>query len=579
MTTLRITRSPLWIPGIALALAVVLFALEVPTAARQVNAALSAVSVLLTCGVAVAVRARYPQRPMSTLLFALAAVLALQPALGSSSNPYLFTLARIARVASELVLVWLMLTFPSGRLGASVDRWLLAGLVAAVLLLWLPANLFMSGRPITGPVLACEGGCPRNVLFVSDRPAVAGALVAVFRAVVVLLLLGVVLRMLQRLLRATPLLRRMLAVVQIVFVLRLLSLMLFLAVGWFGWLPILLNWMVPVAMGLGLLRGRLWIARALQQLVAGLRATPTRIELQALIARALDDPSLQVGYWLPESSRWIDAAGHELVMPSAGDSRRATRMIAGEHGEAAAVLVHDAALLEEPALVEAVAHSMRMVLAGHQLEAALQATRTDAAQAVASERERIERNLHDGAQQRLLALRMKLGVVQRLIDVDPARAASLVGEAGPEIDAALAELRELAHGIVPGLLLEEGLPTALAQLVRGSPCPALLQLEPVGRFDGAIEQAVYFCCAEALQNAAKHAGRGARVTLRLWRQDSALHFSVADDGRGLDGPSADTGRGLHNMRKRLEEVGGCLVVSNSAGAGASVDGTVPIERQ
>lgn len=579
MTAWRIAWSPLWLPGIALALAVALFALEAPSAARQTNAVLAAVGVLLTWTVAAAMRARYPQRPMATLLFVLATLLAIYPALTSSSNPTLFALARLVRVAAEWMIVWVMLAFPSGRLAERIDRWLLGGLLTCVLLLWLPAILFTPELPIGGPLLTCDGKCPRNVLFVSDQPVLAKVLIVAFRVAIVLLLLGTVLRLLQRLSRASPLMRRVLAPVQAVFVLRLASLIAYVGSGGgFAWLPVLLYAGIPVAMAYGLLRGRLWIARALQQLVTGLRATPARGEMQALIARALGDASLQIGYWRSDSSRWVDADGRELRVPDAGDTQRAARMITGERGEAAAVLVHDAALLEEPALVEAVANSMRMALAGHQLEAALQTTRQDAAQAAATERERIERDLHDGAQQRLLALRIKLGVVQRLLEPDPARAADLLAETGPDIDAALAELRELSHGIVPGLLLEEGLTPALAQLAQRCPNPVRLKIESVGRLDRAVEQAVYYCCAEALQNAAKHAGRDATVELALCRQENTLRFGVNDNGPGLRaGETSAAGRGLHNMRKRLADVGGHLVIESRPTGGLSVEGSVPLQ--
>lgn len=572
MIGLRIVWSPLWLPGIALAAAVVLFAAEAPSPARWVNAGLSVVGVLLTWAVALAVRARDPRRPMATLLFALAALLAIHPALGASSNPYLFTLARAARMASELMLVWVMLAFPSGRLSARVDRWLLVSMAAGVLLLWLPINLFTTQFPIGGPVLACEGECPRNVLFVGDLPNVAQALAIAFRTVAALLLLGAALRLLQRLWLASALMRRMLAPVLLVFVLRMLSLTLVVVTVRFPWLPVLLTAAVPAAIAWGLLAGRLWIARALQGMVSGLRSTPSRETLQPLMARALGDATLQVGYWLPDTSRWVDGNGHELRLPQASDARRATQMITGPRGEAAAVLIHDAALLEEPALVESVSASMRVALANHQLEAVLQSTRREAAQAAASERERLERDLHDGAQQRLLALRMKLTVVQRLIDSDPARAAQLLAETGPDIDAAVQELREFAHGIVPGLLLQEGLAPALVQLAERQPRHVTLNIEPIARLNPAVEQAVYFCCAEALQNAAKHSGERARIELTLAVRGQELLFSVSDDGPGIGATSTAVGRGLDNMRKRIADVGGSVVIGDRPSGGVMVEG-------
>jgi signal transduction histidine kinase len=191
-------------------------------------------------------------------------------------------------------------------------------------------------------------------------------------------------------------------------------------------------------------------------------------------------------------------------------------------------------------------------------------------------RRRLERNLHDGAQQRLIALRMKVGIAARLLDQDPRRAAELLREMGVDVEAAIAELRALAHGVVPPVLVERGLPDALRDAVQRTPMAVIVDIEDVGRCDHAAEGAVYFCCLEALQNAAKHAGIGATVTLKLRRHADALHFCVQDDGAGR--PTADAtqdGQGLANMRKRIEDVGGKFEALGRPGAGFSVTGTVP----
>ncbi len=213
------------------------------------------------------------------------------------------------------------------------------------------------------------------------------------------------------------------------------------------------------------MRGRLWIARSLEKLAKELRDSPSQGDLQELAARALGDASLRIGYWRPEASAWVDSVGAELVLPAVGDMHRAARIFADERGESAVVLLHDLALLAEPALLDAVESSVRVALAVHQLDATLQDTRRMAAGATALERERLECDLHDSAQQRLIALRMKLVVVQQLQHVDPARAATLLVQAGSDIDIALMELRDLAHGLVPALLIEGGLEPALVKLL------------------------------------------------------------------------------------------------------------------
>jgi signal transduction histidine kinase len=422
--------------------------------------------------------------------------------------------------------------------------------------------------------MLCWPDCPRNVLFVVAQPELAQALTLGFRIAVAICLFGVVLRLGWRLARATPLMRGVMAPVTTAFLVRLGSLIVYLVADALAWLPVLLYWAIPLAMIFGVMRGRLWIARSLEELMTGLRDSPSQRDLHALVARALGDPSVRIGYWLPGASRWVEASGAELLLPAQSDRRRAARIVTGDVGERMAVLVHDAALLEEPALLDAVANSVRVALAVHHLDAALQETRRKAAGAAALERERLERDLHDSAQQRLIALRMKLGAARHLQQADPARAAALLDEAGSDIELVLKELRDLAHGLVPALLLEGGLAPSLSELARRSGQEVRTSIESVGRFDSAIEQAVFYCCAEALQNSAKHAGSNARIELRLWREGRELRFSVRDDGPGFTAPAA--GRGLENMRQRLAGLGGRLGLGGAPGAGVVVEGAVPV---
>jgi signal transduction histidine kinase len=572
--TPRIAASPLWLPGFALALAVVLFGFEEPDRVRLTHAALGAVAVLLTWMAAITLHVHYPGRRLAALLFVLSALLACIPALAASSNPYLFTMARIARPVAEVLLVWVMLVFPSGRPPERIDRLLIAVVAGAVAFLYLPAMAFTTDGPIRGPYMVCGADCPRNVLFVGAQPELAGALLLAFRVAVVLGLAAVALRLGSRLVWVTPRMRDVLAPVYAAFIVHLASLSLYLATDAIGWLPVVLYWGIPIAIAVGVVRGRLALARSLERLVAGLRESPTQRDLHALVARALDDPSVRVGYWLPAASRWVDFSGDEFVLPPAGDRQRAARIIAGDEGGRAAVLVHDAALLEEPSLLDAVASSVRMSVTVHQLDAALRESRRKAASAAAAERERLERDLHDSAQQRLIALRMKLSLAGRLQAGDTARAAALVEEAGADVDAVLRELRDLAHGRVPSELLEGGLASALRELARRSDLAVRTQIAPVGRLEGAIEQAVYFCCAEALQNAAKHAGAGATLQLSVEMVDGELRFGIEDDGRGLAGSLRGTG--IDNMHRRIDEVGGRLVLGERPGGGVRVAGAVPI---
>src|SRR5262249_11043927 len=146
------------------------------------------------------------------------------------------------------------------------------------------------------------------------------------------------------------------------------------------------------------------------------------------------------------------------------------------------------------------------------------------------------------------------------------------------IHEAMQDFRDLAHGIYPPLLQDRGLPDALANAVRRAGIPARVKAEVGRRYDPEVEATIYFCCVEALQNAAKHAGDGARATVELWETQGTLGFEVADNGSGLDRERALFGAGLTNMRDRLEAIGGDLRIDSGVGRGTRVVGTIPLER-
>ena len=191
-----------------------------------------------------------------------------------------------------------------------------------------------------------------------------------------------------------------------------------------------------------------------------------------------------------------------------------------------------------------------------------------------AERQRVERDLHDGAQQRLVALRIRLGLVQDLLQRDPASADRILGELGDETEDALADVRSLAAGIFPAGLANYGLADTLRSLVRQAPIAATVEVDGSDRYRPEVETAVYFCCSEALQNAVKHAGSAASVAITL-RCNGDLRFEVRDDGPGFYPRRAGWGQGLANMRDRITAVGGTLAIRSVPGRGTSVIGTIP----
>jgi signal transduction histidine kinase len=188
-------------------------------------------------------------------------------------------------------------------------------------------------------------------------------------------------------------------------------------------------------------------------------------------------------------------------------------------------------------------------------------------------RHRVERDLHDGAQQQLIAITVQLRVLQELARTQPERAERLAGQLVEHMQVALTELRAIAHGIYPPELTQHGLEHALRDVARRAPRPTTVESEGLGRYPTAVEATVYFCCLEALQNVGKHAGETATVTIRL-RAQPDLEFVVHDDGVGF-APSARPGRGLENINDRLTAHGGALAIATSPGAGTTVRGTIP----
>jgi signal transduction histidine kinase len=206
----------------------------------------------------------------------------------------------------------------------------------------------------------------------------------------------------------------------------------------------------------------------------------------------------------------------------------------------------------------------------------LRASRARIVVAADSERRRIERDLHDGAQQHLVGVAVNLDVVRKLVDSNPERAKDILAELRASAQEALEVLRDLAHGIYPPLLQDRGLGEALANAARRAPIPARADAPGLRRYDAEVEATVYFCCIEALQNAGKHAGEGAQATVRVWEEEGGLLFEVADDGSGL-APGAGRGSGFTNMRDRLGAIGGKLRIESAPGRGTRVIGAIPLD--
>ena len=331
--------------------------------------------------------------------------------------------------------------------------------------------------------------------------------------------------------------------------------------------------LVPVAFLVGLLRSRL--ARGGLADLFGELVTMQPADLQAALARVLHDPKFAIAYAGPDGG-FVDVHGSPVDLPEPASGRSVSRV--ARDGVPVAALVYDRSLDDDPELVEAVGGAATIALENRLLHAQsdarlaeLRASRQRLVTAADAERRRIERNLHDGAQQRLVTLALQLSLIQRRIRDNPGDAEQLVASASDELALSLAELRELARGIHPAAL-EQGLEHALEALVLRSPVPAELVVEPGPRLPGHIEFAAYFVASEALANVAKYAGASA-VIIRLNRDATGAVVEIADDGVGGADPAA--GSGLRGLADRVEAVGGRLLIMSPPGGGTVVTAELP----
>jgi signal transduction histidine kinase len=331
--------------------------------------------------------------------------------------------------------------------------------------------------------------------------------------------------------------------------------------------------LVPLAFLAGLLRSRL--ARGgLAGLFGGL-GTMQPAQLQTALARVLRDPAFTIAYPGPAGT-FVDADGRPTELPGPA-ADRAVAMV-DRDGVPVAALVYDRSFDDDPELVEAVGGAATIAMENRLLQAEadarlaeLQASRQRLVTAADAERRRIERDLHDGAQQRLVTLALQLSLIRRRIRDDPHDAEQLVATASDELALSLAELRELARGIHPAAL-DQGLENGLEALVLRSAVPGRLTCEPGPRLPRPVEFAAYFVASEALANVAKYA-RASSVTVRLMRGEDVAVIEIADDGIGGADPAA--GSGLRGLTDRVEALGGRFRVASPPDGGTVVTAELP----
>jgi signal transduction histidine kinase len=505
--------------------------------------------------------------------------------LNGSESSLPFTIGLLFTGVAPVVFSYLLLAHPAGRLRTRAERRLIGWCGGTGVALWTLLILTHSQPPFTTPLVRCAPHCPQNLASLGAAPAFGTALATVVKAAWIVLCVGTLVLLVQRLARANAPVRRVIGPTVVVaagIAVFLLAFLLAHAADWpsasaFAGAYLAAAVLTPAAILLGLLLERLFMGRALADLLERLSA-PEAADVEDVLADALQDPTLTVAYGTGVPGRFVDGDGAPVQVPPRDASRAA--VVLGRGGASTAAVLFDSELAEQERYVQAAGEAALMSMQKSRLESDRAISRVELAvsrrrvqEAAVEERRRIQRDLHDGAQQRLLAMR---AAVTRLLE-DPAESPGrrdALFAIRQELVETLAEVRSLAEGVYPPLLVEYGLARALRGVSRGMAAEVVISDESVGRFSTAVEGAVYLTCLEALQNIAKHAGDGSAAKVRLWREEGSLRFEVADDGRGFRIAELGESKGLVNMRDRIAALGGTLRVRSATGAGTVVSGSV-----
>ena len=527
---------------------------------------------------------RRPKNRLGALLVA-AGIAYLARQLRYSYDAWLFTVFFALGELPYALIPHSVLAYPTGRVLDRAERALVKVGYACLLVVPFVILLFYDGtrkllfynsaRPHDSLVLVHGSADTVEVLQKALVVAYFGILATVFIALVV-----------RRLWLATPRGRRILApfvVAAAAIALRALyeCVRTFVsqpvASDYLFWWQIAAFLALPIALAAGLLRYHLARASVANLVLELDHAGP--YEIRDALARALADPTLEVAFWLPERATYADGAGQVVELPDSPG--RAVTML-DHDGRPLAALVHDPSLLDEPRIVQTVGAAARLALENAQLQAETRAqlaqvkeSRVRIVTAADEERRRIERDLHDGAQQRLAALALQLRTAQRRLgssQADPAVDA-LLESAVAELQAANEELRELVRGVYPAILTEDGLAAAVESLALRNPFPISLDVLE-GRFPAQVEATAYFVTCEGLANVAKHA-RASKASVSISRRNGLLSVEIADDGVG--GAQPLEGSGLSGLSDRVEALGGRLFVRSPPGEGTQVVAEIPCE--
>jgi signal transduction histidine kinase len=502
-------------------------------------------------------------------------------ALSTSNVPAIFSIGALLSSIYTVTTIHTLLAAPQGKL-APGDRRIVIAAYLLVTVGILPLFLFFNPSSSQCP------GCPDNIFMIRDSEAVVNVVSVVINLIGVVLLALVVRSLVRRWRNATRAERRLytpMYAAGIALVIAVIGQLLIQSANAnstssaadvafvISLVPFTL---VPFLFLAALVRARLLEGGAVTGLMRRLNEVPRAGGLRDALADALEDSSLELVYWLPERQRYVDLAGRDYELPTE-DPSRAIHTVTRD-GECVAAIIHDAVQEAEPH-VEAVGAAASLALLNERLEAELRAkvdelrrSRERMLRIGLEERRRLERDLHDGAQQRLVSMALNIRLARAKLNEDPLAADNLLETAGVELDSALEELRELARGIHPAVLTDRGLPTALQTLANRAPVPVELATLPDERLPEAVELAAYFVVAEGLTNVAKYAD-ATHATVGIVRENGRLVVEVADDGVG--GANPENGTGLRGLADRIAVLEGRLEIDSERGRGTTLRARIP----
>ena len=533
---------------------------------------------------------RRPDNRLGLLLIVLGLLGGLY-VLESSTNPTLFRIGVLTEDPIWVMTTVIILAFPSGRLDGLPERLVIAfnvGIAVVTTTVFLP--YIAPGFTISNCRALCPGVRAGELSF-TDSWLIRHHVLAALPVVLALATAGVIA---WRFVAGTRPRRRALAIGAPIALLFLFSeaayrgLFVFAPNGLTGngrTIQDILKWSLAATRSFvwygflfALIAAELFAGRVLRDVVRRSLGRPSLRELEGMLRDPLGDPGLRLGFWRSEGRAWIGRDGAVLEPPKPGQ----TLTEVDRDNRPAAAIVHDNQLSEDPELLQAAGASVLLAQENAELDAAwkgslreLTESRARLVGASGRERRKLERDLHDGAQQRLVAASIDLSLADELVDGNP-ELRERVSEAREEVEEALAELRELAHGIYPPALGRWGLARAFELLSSRSRGRVEVVDLCADRFRPEVEAAMYYCCSEAIQNASKHAGVDAHIAVRLYTDADQLHLEVRDDGSGFDVASIDGGVGLENMRDRVGAVGGRVGIDSRPGRGTLVAATAPI---